>query len=118
MKGDDNHEQSASRPVVGSTSKHQVDIPEMKDYATTYTGIGQPYPYTSTLAELDGVKSVSVMYFGTLTNNSPYSSAEAPVNAGTYTVRFYLAPETNYELESDTVEANHDHRACGADPRC
>lgn len=106
MKGDDNHEQSASRPVVGSTSKHQVDIPEMKDYATTYTGIGQPYPYTSTLAELDGVKSVSVMYFGTLTNNSPYSSAEAPVNAGTYTVRFYLAPETNYELESDTVEAN------------
>ena len=46
------------------------------------------------------------MYFGTLTNNSPYSSAEAPVNAGTYTVRFYLAPETNYELESDTVEAN------------
>ena len=46
------------------------------------------------------------MYFGTLTNNSHYSSAEAPVNAGTYTVRFYLAPETNYELESDTVEAN------------
>ena len=28
------------------------------------------------------------------------------MNAGTYTVRFYLAPETNYELESDTVEAN------------
>lgn len=106
MKGDDNHEQSASRPVVGSTSKHQVDIPEMQDYITTYTGIGQPYPYTSTLAKLDGVKSVSVMYFGTLTNSSPYSSAEAPVNAGSYTVRFYLTPETNYELDSDTAEAH------------
>ena len=63
------------------------------------------YPYTSTLTELDGVKTVEVMYFGTLTDGTPYSSAEAPVNAGTYSVRFYLTPETNYELESDTAEA-------------
>ncbi len=88
-----------------TTTKHQVNLPEMQDYTTVYNGNGQAYPYTSTLAELDGVKTVEVMYFGTLTNGTPYSSAEAPVNAGTYSVRFYLTPETNYELESDTAEA-------------
>lgn len=105
MKGDENHEASATRPVVGTTTKHQVNLPEMQDYTTVYNGNGQAYPYTSTLTELDGVKTVEVMYFGTLTNGTPYSSAEAPVNAGTYSVRFYLTPETNYELESDTAEA-------------
>ncbi len=92
MKGDENHEASATRPVVGTTTKHQVNLPEMQDYTTVYNGNGQVYPYTSTLTELDGVKTVEVMYFGTLTNGTPYSSAEAPVNAGTYSVRFYLTP--------------------------
>lgn len=105
MRGDNNHEASAARPVVGSTAKHKVSLPEMQDYTTVYNGNGQAYPYTSTLAELDGVKTVEVMYFGTLTNGTPYSSAEAPVNAGTYSVRFYLTAEANYELESDTAEA-------------
>ncbi len=106
MKADENHEASSTRPVVGSTTKHQVAIPDMPAFNTTYNGNAQPYPNTATLAQITGVKSVEVMYFGTMNNGKQYSSAEAPVNAGTYSVRFNLKPELNYELDTDTVYAD------------
>lgn len=106
MKADENHEASSTRPVVGSTTKHQVTIPDMPAFNTTYNGNAQPYPNTAALAQITGVKSVEVMYFGTMNNGKQYSSAEAPVNAGTYSVRFNLKPELNYELDTDTVYAD------------
>lgn len=106
MKEDENHLASGARPVIGKTSETPVGLPDMPAFVTTYNGNGQPYPNTGLLSDLDGVKTVSVMYVGTLTNGKAYESSEAPVNAGTYRVRFYLVPEVNYELSAEQVFAD------------
>ncbi|MFN2901421.1 hypothetical protein ACKUEH_25700, partial [Escherichia coli] len=43
---------------------------------------------------------------GTLASGKPYETSEAPVNAGTYKVRFYLVAEDGYELSAEQVYAD------------
>ena len=108
MKEDENHLPSGTRPVVGTTTNIPVDVLKdgMPDYSTIYNGNRQPYPYTYLAANIEGVKTVSVMYVGAMANDKPYESSEAPVNAGTYKVRFYLTAEENYDLSADQLYAN------------
>ena len=108
MKEDENHLASSTRPVAGRTTDAPVNPldQEMPAYHTVYNGSAQPYPYTDLLTGLEGVKSVSVMYVGTLTSGKPYESSDAPVNAGTYKVRFYLTAEDNYDLSAEQVYAD------------
>ena len=108
MAEDENHTASGTRPVSGRTTDTPVDIldADMPAYSTVYNGNRQPYPYTSLLTDMDGVKSVSVMYVGTLASGKPYETSEAPVNAGTYKVRFYLVAEDGYDLSAEQVYAD------------
>ena len=108
MKEDDNHLPSGTRPVTGKTTDIPVDVMKdgMPDYSTIYNGNRQPYPYTYLAANIEGVKTVSVMYVGAMSNGKPYESSEAPVNAGEYKVRFYLTAEDNYDLSADQLYAN------------
>ena len=108
MAEDENHTASGIRPVTGKTTDKPVNIldGDMPSYATIYNGSRQPYPYTSLLTDMEGIKSVSVMYVGTLANGKPYETSEAPVDAGTYKVRFYLVAEDTYELSAEQVYAD------------
>ena len=108
MAEDENHTASGSRPVSGRTTDTPVDIldTDMPSYSTIYNGNRQPYPYTSLLTDMEGVKSVSVMYVGTLASGKPYETSEAPVDAGTYKVRFYLVAEDGYDLSAEQVYAD------------
>lgn len=108
MAEDENHTVSGSRPVSGRTTDTPVDIldADMPAYNTIYNGNRQPYPYTSLLTDMEGVKSVSVMYVGTLASGKPYETSEAPVDAGTYKVRFYLVAEDGYDLSAEQVYAD------------
>lgn len=108
MAEDENHTASGTRPVVGKTTDKPVNIldGDMPSYSTTYNGNRQPYPYTSLLTDMEGVRSVSVMYVGTLSSGKPYESSEAPVDAGTYKVRFYLVAEDTYELSAEQIYAD------------
>ncbi len=108
MAEDENHTASGSRPVSGRTTDTPVDIldTDMPAYSTVYNGNRQPYPYTNLLTEMEGVKSVSVMYVGTLASGKPYETSEAPVDAGTYKVRFYLVAEDGYDLTAEQVYAD------------
>ena len=80
MAEDENHTASGTRPVVGKTTDKPVNIldGDMPSYSTVYNGNRQPYPYTSLLTDMEGVRSVSVMYVGTLASGKPYESSEAP----------------------------------------
>ncbi|MDE7245683.1 MAG: S-layer homology domain-containing protein [Oscillospiraceae bacterium] len=108
MKEDENHLPSGTRPVVGTTTNIPVDVLKngMPDYSTMYNGSSQPYPYSYLATNIEGVKTVSIMYVGAMANGKPYESAEAPVNVGQYKVRFYLTAEDNYELSADQLSAN------------
>ncbi len=116
MREDENHLPSGTRPVSGKTTDKSVDVPgsgdgsdssaNMPSYTTVYNGNRQPYPYTDKLTTLEGVKSVSVMYVGTLASGKPYERSEAPVDAGTYKVRFYLTAKDNYNLKTEQVYAD------------
>ncbi|MDE7245777.1 MAG: MBG domain-containing protein, partial [Oscillospiraceae bacterium] len=105
---DENHLPSGTRPVVGTTTDISVDVLQngMPDYSTMYNGIRQPYPYIYLATGIEGVKTVSVMYIGAMSNGKPYESAEAPVNVGQYKVRFYLTAEDSYNLSADQLYAN------------
>ena len=108
MAEDENHTASGSRPVSGRTTDQPVDIldADMPVYSTAYNGNRQPYPYTSLLTEMEGIRSVSVMYVGTLASGKSYETSEAPVDAGTYKVRFYLVAENGYDLSAEQVYAD------------
>ena len=108
MAEDENHTASGSRPVSGRTTDTPVDIldTDMPAYSTVYNGNRQPYPYTDLLTSMEGIRSVSVMYVGTLASGKPYETSEAPVNAGTYKVRFYLVAEDGYDLTAEQVYAD------------
>ena len=108
MAEDENHTASGSRPVSGRTTDTPVDIldTDMPAYSTVYNGNRQPYHYTSLLTEMEGIRSVSVMYVGTLASGKPYETSEAPVNAGSYKVRFYLVAEDGYDLSAEQVYAD------------
>lgn len=108
MAEDENHAASGVRPVTGRTADTPVDVldGDMPAYNTVYNGNRQPYPYTSLLTDMEGIKSVSVMYVGALASGKPYETSEAPVNAGTYKVRFYLVAEDTYELSAEQVYAD------------
>ena len=108
MAEDENHTASGTRPVSGRTTDTPVNIldTDMPSYSTIYNGNRQPYPYTSLLTDMEGVKSVSVMYVGILASGKPYETSEAPVNAGTYKVRFYLVAEDGYDLSAEQVYAD------------
>ena len=104
MAEDENHTASGSRPVSGRTTDTPVDIldTDMPAYSTVYNGNRQPYPYTDLLTSMEGIRSVSVMYVGTLASGNPYETSEAPVDAGTYKVRFYLVAEDGYDLTAES----------------
>jgi len=108
MAEDENHTASGTRPVTGRTTDTPVDIldGDMPSYDTIYNGSRQPYPYTDLLTSMEGIKSVSVMYVGTLASGKPYETSEAPVDAGTYKVRFYLVAEDTYDLSAEQVYAD------------
>ncbi len=108
MAEDENHTASGTRPVSGRTTDTPVNIldTDMPSYSTTYNGNRQPYPYTSLLTDTEGIRSVSIMYVGTLASGKPYETSEAPVNAGTYKVRFYLVAEDTYDLSAEQVYAD------------
>lgn len=108
MAGDENHTPSGVRPISGRTADTPVDIldADMPAYDTIYNGSRQPYPYTSLLTDMEGIRSVSVMYVGTLASGKPYETSESPVDAGTYKVRFYLVAEDSYALSAEQVYAD------------
>lgn len=108
MAEDENHTASGTRPVTGRTTDTPVDIldGDMPSYSTVYNGNRQPYPYTNLLTSMEGIRSVSVMYVGTLASGKPYETSEAPVDAGTYKVRFYLVAENTYDLSAEQVYAD------------
>ncbi len=108
MAEDENHTASGTRPVSGRTTDTPVNIldADMPDYSTVYNGNRQPYPYTDLLTSMEGIRSVSIMYVGTLASGKPYETSEAPVDAGTYKVRFYLVAEDTYDLSAEQVYAD------------
>lgn len=108
MAEDENHTASGTRPVSGRTTDTPVNIldTDMPAYHTIYNGNRQPYPYTDLLTSMEGIRSVSIMYVGTLASGKPYETSEAPVDAGTYKVRFYLVAEDTYDLSAEQVYAD------------
>lgn len=108
MAEDENHTASGSRPVSGRTTDTPVNIldTDMPAYSTVYNSNRQPYPYTDLLTSMEGIRSVSIMYVGTLASGRPYETSEAPVDAGTYKVRFYLVAEDGYDLSAEQVYAD------------
>ena len=108
MAEDENHTASGTRPVTGRTTDKPLNIldADMPSYSTVYNGNRQPYPYTSLLTDMEGIRSVSVMYVGTLASGKPYETSEAPVDAGTYKVRFYLVAEDAYDLTTEQIYAD------------
>lgn len=108
MAEDENHTASGTRPVTGRTTDKPLNIldADMPSYSTVYNGNRQPYPYTSLLTDMEGIRSVSVMYVGTLASGKPYETSEAPVDAGTYKVRFYLVAEDTYDLTTEQIYAD------------
>mgnify|MGYP006922410134 CR=1 FL=1 len=62
---------------------------ELPAYSAVYNGNSHSYP-TDQLTNLEGVKSVRVMYIGTLPNGKPYELPSPPVDAGNYTARLQL----------------------------
>ena len=78
-----------------------VEAPTVSDYAKTYDGQSTALPMPGLP---DGIRSVAVAYKGTANNGRPYSSASAPVNAGSYTATVSFVMEPGYpQLSGLTV---------------
>ena len=78
-----------------------VEAPTVSDYAKTYDGQSAALPMPGLP---DGIRSVAVAYKGTANNGRPYSSASAPVNAGSYTATVSFVMEPGYpQLSGLTV---------------
>ena len=78
-----------------------VEAPTISDYSKAYDGQSTALPMPGLP---DGIKSVTVAYKGTANNGRPYSSASAPVNAGSYTATVSFVMEPGYpQLSGLTV---------------
>ena len=78
-----------------------VEAPTVSDYAKTYDGQSTALPLPG-LPE--GIRSVAISYKGTTNSGRPYSSASAPVNAGSYTATVSFVMEPGYpQLSGMTV---------------
>ena len=105
MKEDENHFASGMCPVAGTTTGTAVDVLglELPAYSAVYTGGGHVY-LTDQLTGLEGVKSVRVMYIGTLPNGKPYELPSPPVDAGSYTARLWLTAEDGWTLTANQID--------------
>ena len=106
MKEDENHVASGMCPVAGATTGTAVDVLdlELPAYSAVYNGNSHSYS-TDQLTGLEGVKSVRVMYIGTLPNGKPYELPSPPVDAGSYTARLQLTAEDGWTLTADHMDA-------------
>ena len=106
MKEDENHFASGMCPVAGTTTGTAVDVLdlELPAYSAVYNGNSHSYP-TDQLTNLEGVKSVRVMYIGTLPNGKPYELPSPPVDAGNYTARLQLTAEDGWTLTANQLDA-------------
>jgi len=96
---------SSNIPAVTATvnlTYGTVEAPSISDYTKSYDGQSTPLPMPGLP---DGIKSVTVAYKGTANNGRPYSSAAAPVNAGSYTATVSFVMEQGYpQLSAATVQ--------------
>ena len=104
MAEDRNHEASPSVEVKGSTTATTSEVPSMLPaYNVTYDGSPKEYIHAASLADIEGVQTVTVTYTGTTNAGTGYRSTTPPTEAGQYAVTITMTAKPGYTLQQSLI---------------